>query len=450
MTSADVKWSWERFTALNPARRIFQNQLSPDSPVTSLTFPDASTVLVKLAFPMGAIIKMFGTRYYMAIYPVEAEDKFDPKQEMRGSGAWMMTKWEPSVGWNYERNPNWFRAQERPFLDGLRYTLIPDAATREAQFLAKKLWELPLGAVGPDQILALKRAQPEVDLLPSSPYIGQSGQNYWVPGRKPGSKWDAEVRLRHAFSMAIDRDAFIDTVYNVSGLEREGVPMEVGWHSHVPTFWPQVWLNPRGKEFGENAKYFSYNPDEAAKLLRAAGLYGFEETMHFASNGLFGGEKENSIAAAMLNQNGLFKFTLRNTDYTTQYTPMIQSKGQFDGVASMPLGGWSDWDLAMWNTFTPSGRNDYVAHDTPELKELMVAHRRELDPKKRLDIVHEWQRQMAKHMVVMPFPGAATAFGLAWPWMGNRGWFQPAGGGVPEQETLIHIWYDKEKDTSTG
>src|SRR3954465_1371309 len=60
MTTEDVKWSYDRFIALQPGRNFFSNQLSPDAPITSMTYPDANTIVIKLAFPMGALLKMFG------------------------------------------------------------------------------------------------------------------------------------------------------------------------------------------------------------------------------------------------------------------------------------------------------------------------------------------------------------------------------------------------------
>src|SRR5439155_14646554 len=111
---------------------------------------------------------------------------------------------------------------------------------------------------------------------------------------------------------------------------------------------------------------------------------------------------------------------------------------------------WSDWDIALWNTFSPNGRNDYVGHETPALKEIMVRHRKEPDLKKRNEISKEWQKAIAKEMVIIPFPGLATTFGLQWPWYGNGGYFETAGGGVAPQETRVLEWYDKSKDTRTG
>jgi ABC-type transport system substrate-binding protein len=107
LNTDDVKWSWERFLSLHPGRLVFSNAATPEAPIVSTSYPDAGTIVHKLAFPMGALLKMFGTVFYYFVLPADAESKFDAKQEMRGSAAWMMTK-QRSVGWEYRRNPNWF------------------------------------------------------------------------------------------------------------------------------------------------------------------------------------------------------------------------------------------------------------------------------------------------------------------------------------------------------
>jgi ABC-type transport system substrate-binding protein len=467
VNTGDVKWSWERYLALSPGRMSFANELHPDAPVKSMEFPDANTVVVKLAFPMGAITKMFATIFYFFVLPVEADGKFDTKQDMRGSGAWMLTKYEPSVGWEYRRNPNWYKAADRPFLDGINYALIPDlqqlGPNALSQFKAKRLWTLAPSA---DQVLSLKKEERAVDMYPVSPFIGNGSQTYVGMSKLPESKWEKDVRLRQALSMLIDRETWLDVIQNVDGFRKEGLPIEVGINSHVPSTWAGVWLDPRGKDFGPNAKFLGwdpaagssvlsdvnkrleYNRNEAAKLLRAANAFGTEDTLSFAQQGQFGSEKMLSIFVQMWNEGGHFKIRLNPQDYTTVVTPKYTfGKGQYPDLGTHPLGGWVDWDLPLWNTFSPSGRNDYVGHDTPGLKELMVKHRQELDPKKRLAISNDWQREVAKEMVIVPFPGNATSFTLAWPWLGNRGWNVVAGGGTAQQEVWTNYWYDKSKDT---
>src|SRR5207302_7200595 len=85
-------------------------------------------------------------------------------------------------------------------------------------------------------------------------------------------------RVRQAISMSWDRDLYFDSLLNVSRFRSDGIPVETRWRTHYGTGagW---WLDPKGKDFGPNAKYFQHNPGEAKKLLAAAGYpNGFEVT----------------------------------------------------------------------------------------------------------------------------------------------------------------------------
>ena len=61
--------------------------------------------------------------------------------------------------------------------------------------------------------------------------------------------------------MSINRDDFITATYNGRG----------GWNTSIPWALSEWWLDPRGPDFGPNAKYFKYDPAESRKLLAAAG-----------------------------------------------------------------------------------------------------------------------------------------------------------------------------------
>src|SRR5436190_14616369 len=91
ITTEDVKFSYDRFASLSPNRGNVLNSVSKDLPVLSLTTPDATTIVVKLAFPDSAILSMLAWGWFLNIMPVEADGKFDPRADMRGSGPWMMT-----------------------------------------------------------------------------------------------------------------------------------------------------------------------------------------------------------------------------------------------------------------------------------------------------------------------------------------------------------------------
>jgi ABC-type transport system substrate-binding protein len=457
LTTDDIKFSWERFAKDSTSRSQLVNAVTKDAPVTSVTFPDSSTAVFKLAFPFGAFLHSIGYSWHFAVMPVEADGKFEVKQEMRGSGPWMMTKYEPSLSWEYQRNPNWWGAADRPYLDGIKNAYIPESATQQAQFKAGNLWALGQpynNAPSADLVLAIKREVPSARLRAITPFTGNGSYNLLGFSKRDGNPWFTDVRMRQAVSMLLDREAWIDTFYNVKGFEREGVPMETGWNSHVPCSWPTIWLDPKGNKLGEGAKNFQYNPDEAARLLRAAGKYGSEQpyTHHSPGTGGFGGDlliRQNEVIALMLQQGGHFKLKIQALHYVNEYRPQfLWNKGDFDGISgNHPLGGWPDWDLALWSGYTPGSRNDWVRVELPNgVHDLMVQHRRESDPNKKKALMEQWQKQLAKDMWVVPHPGFASSFALYHPWLGNGGYFQTWTGGGTVAEGLIHAWYDKAKD----
>jgi ABC-type transport system substrate-binding protein len=446
----DVKWSWERFIALSPSRGEVANTVSPDAAVESMTFPDASTAVVKLAFPYGVITKLLAATYYYYVVPVEAEYKFDIKQEMRGSGPWMMSEHEPSVGWQYRRNPNFYQA-ERPFLDGIDYPLIAESAQTVSQFRAGRIWNYQPPA---DLLVGIKRENPDVLMMVTSPLVGNGSGMILGMSRLATSPF-ADVRVRQAASMLIDRDTWIDTFFNVSALQREGLPIETGWHSHVYCSWPTLWLDPKAGKLGEAAKNFQYNPQEAARLLNAAGKFGVEQDFAYHSErGVFGGDdyqKQMEVFSQMLQQGGHFKLKTVTGPYVTFIRPnYVWNHGQYEGMTGFPHGARAEWDLMMQSNYYPSGKTDMVGTPLPKIHDIMLKYRRELDEKKRVMLAQDWQKEMAVYMPSIPFPGLASTFQLYWPWVGNAGVYQTWSAPAASAETLTQLWYDKAKDSRSS
>jgi ABC-type transport system substrate-binding protein len=55
--------------------------------------------------------------------PAEADGKFDPRADMRGSGPWRIVRWDQSQQLIYERNDDWYL--KKPFLDGIQLPIGP-------------------------------------------------------------------------------------------------------------------------------------------------------------------------------------------------------------------------------------------------------------------------------------------------------------------------------------
>ena len=74
---------------------------------------------------------------------------------------------------------------------------------------------------------------------------------------------------------------------------------------------------------------------------------------------------------------------------------------------------------------------------------LLNAQRIESDSDKRLEQVHDLEREFAIQMPTVPYPGRASRLSVAWPQLGNFGvWFQPADA---ESVVWTRYWNDESK-----
>ena len=58
LTSADVKFTWDRQADRYAGRTDLLNSLSPEAPFLSMTAPDANTVVFKLAYPYAPVTEI--------------------------------------------------------------------------------------------------------------------------------------------------------------------------------------------------------------------------------------------------------------------------------------------------------------------------------------------------------------------------------------------------------
>jgi ABC-type transport system substrate-binding protein len=87
VTSADVRYSWNVFVKTNAFRTYLAAETDPNAPIVGFETPDASTVVFKLAYPHAPFLPYLTWNRILTVMPTEAEDKFDAKTDMRGSGA---------------------------------------------------------------------------------------------------------------------------------------------------------------------------------------------------------------------------------------------------------------------------------------------------------------------------------------------------------------------------
>jgi ABC-type transport system substrate-binding protein len=357
--------------------------------------------------------------------------------------------YQPSTKFTYRRNPAFGQdARNVPYVDEIFSPVIPEYATALAQFKTGALYIPAMGLRGED-VLPTKKEVPTLEMIPTPV---TTNPRRVIFGQLAESPWrDARVRL--AFSMSWDRDLFIDTFFNVKNFEQQGLAMETAWSTALNAdSWTGWWLDPNGKDFGPNSRYYQNDIAEAKKLLGAAGYpNGLDANFRYAISGHpYGVEYNKSIEvlAGMIPSAG-FRHKFTEMNFAGEFRSVVQNGGgKFEGVSfinSFSVPDPSDFLFRFYNSkgatfygFDAEGRG--TGAGDPALDELTSKMRREFDDKKRLDVVHEIQRYEASKMYYMAFPGGANSFTLHWPCVRGRQVWQ--GDAYRDDATL---WLDQTK-----
>jgi len=442
MTTADLKFSMDRFEAGSAFRGEILNKISPTGMIASIAYPDDYTVTIKLAFPYGTFPDIMAYYPYFNILPVEAADKFDPKSEMRGSGPFRLKEFQPDVRLVYEKNPDWY-VPNRPFLDGFQQVIIPEYAAALAQFESGAVWTMGSTDLRQEDVLPVKQRHPELRLHRNLALIKAPQFQFFEFSAKPESPF-RDVRLRRAVSMLIDREAVIDTFYNVKTFQDAGLPIEGLWNSHHFALQPN-WIDPKNnaKELGEGGRYFQFNMEEAKKLVSAAGITSLSFPFQYLNDAT---GRQYEVIAGMIQQSGVLQPQIQIIDRPTHRNFQASAGFGFDGIWPQTNGGHNEeaWFLNMYH---PAGKFTISSKPIPEISDMTLAIRQEPDANKRNNLIKEIQRKLALEMPNILLPGYAIGFTLHQPWLRNYGVFV-SGDLNPEWSSAriyTEYWYDKSQ-----
>ncbi|MBK7328199.1 MAG: ABC transporter substrate-binding protein [Dehalococcoidia bacterium] len=444
----DVVFSWNKFAAQNTSRKdLAKLPDNPSGPVESVKAIDKTTVEFKLQYPYAPFLSAMAYSRYLQVMPRESDGGYDPRNEVRSGGPWILDNYQRSVIFQYRKNPDYWDANN-VLLNGFDIPIIPEYAAGLAQFRAKKVWGF---AVRQEEIIQVKKEVPELALDQ-----GAHGRTAWMTyfGLKPGTPF-ADDRVRRAASMLIDRDLWIDTFYNVSQFRTEGYPTDVRYHSHISAGWEGLWVDPKSNDMGEGKVNFTKNVAEAKKLLEAAGYTSaIESEIAWIATGQYGTTfpKNAEVIKGMLEESGLFKLKQVNPDYQTDYLPKYYfAKGDFTGIAVGATTAYPEVDQFMNSYYHSKGARQKTSFQGTVIDQksddMIDAQRKELDAGKRAQIIKDWQKYAATKMIMIPYPGQSPAFSLFWPWIGNAGVFRAWDAESGRDTTETKLWFDKSKYT---
>ncbi len=377
-----------------------------------------------------------------AIYPKESDNGFDTKKGQIGTGGYILDNFTPSGSIVYRRNPDYWN-NEAAFPDRIEIPFVGQYTTWLAQLKTGAIYAAPGGnaLILPEDIVPTKKDVPALNMYsfvaPNNNFTPGFTQRFgYLPLNGKPAPW-TDVRVRQAMSMAMDRDTYIDVFGNVSTFSSQGLPSESYYYTSMG-YVPGITLDPRKSEFGENAKYYQHNLEEAKKLLSAAGYAnGFEYTNHWPNTPAFGAAfpKQVEVIEQFQNELGL-KVTSDPIDYNLKYLPeYVTKRGQHEGML-IALGAVTSpdpVDYFVWRYYSKSGATSGaifgdVGSGTgggdPKVDDFIEKAKSELDSGKQKTILQDLQKYLGGMMYTIGSPGNATTYDLAWPAVRNHLAFQ--------------------------
>jgi peptide/nickel transport system substrate-binding protein len=273
----DVTFSWGRYAATSQGRANLANSVNPNAPVLSVTASDPRTVVIKLKEPVVYLLSQLtpGQTGNFALMPREADSGYDPRIDLIGTGPFILTNYQSSLGMTFKRNPDYWDAANGGKIETIEYPTVSEYAQQLAQFKAGNIYTMTGGTTSApraEDVVLTKNDVPNSQIFLVQAFGFNPGNTIQF-GTQPtdANKPFKDERVRQAISMAIDREAYIDAFYNVSAFEQQGLHVGTNWHTAIGPA-PGWRIDPQdSKAFGENAKYLQHNVEEAKKLLAAAG-----------------------------------------------------------------------------------------------------------------------------------------------------------------------------------
>ena len=375
ITVNDVKWSLDR--ARNPKNGIWSFTLAS---VEAIETQGEDTVILRLKHPDPTLIAALAT-FNAAILPQKpyeaaagATDEEKAKafaEHPIGSGPFVFDSWQRGTELVIKRNPHYWKmgedGQPLPYLDEVRFPVIPDDATR---ILKLQAGEVDGAEFIPYARVAELKNDPNLEMMlyPSTrvQFLTVNVRPTLKDG-KPNVLSDPKVR--QALNYAIDKEALAKIVtFDV------GSPMV----SFMSSTTPMV---------SNNGPVYPYDVEKAKALLKEAGV---AEGTEVTSIGLAGSADETAILSTiqqMWAQVGV-KLTIEQLDNATR------TARYRDGDFQMRVSAWTNdindpSQITSYFAYFPNIESLHSGYQDKRIDELFDKSQQEMDKEKRAAMFKE-------------------------------------------------------------
>jgi peptide/nickel transport system substrate-binding protein len=399
-TSADVKYTFDAVREAPDSVGKLRTSPRKDwyANVETIEAPEPHTVVFRLKRPQPSLLLMFASGY-SPVFPAHV-----PVAELRqrcvGTGPFRQKEYLRGQLIELERNPSYF-VPDRPYLDGIRYTIIRERGTRLAALQAGRI----------DAFMPLEMTKAMADAARAQApslvitEVGQNGSDNVILNHKRAPFDNPAVR--RAVNLALDRNAY------VRGVRQNGAVTGAALMPKPLGFWglPEP-------ELRALAGYRDPAQDKAeAKRLLAGAGHGPDKPLRvdLVTRTL---PIYLDLASFVVDQLRLIgmEATIKQLD-TAAWFPAL-SRRDFQIGANLTAGGFDDPDAYLFENYKCGSPRNYTDYCSEQMDRLIDQQSQELDRAKRLKLVADIQRKLEAD-VARPMLGWRKEYFARWPHVKN-------------------------------
>ena len=383
VTPADVVYSLQR--QMSPAVGGFYGQSFSRVASIAATGADQVTITLKQQdyWLPGELASMGGVIIEKAFAQKEGKNYGTPAGSIMCSGAYELKSWAPGAGVTAVVNKNYWDHSVHPMVQQFVIKGVPDATSFTSGMLTGAIQGSYYGGLS---TLSQLRASKNVKV-----YQGPGWEtDAFIVSATSGPL--ANVKVRQALSLALDRKSVIKTVY-------EGAALMPHWLANPGTF-------GYGKQVF-NAAYDSspvlnQNLAAARKLVQQAGVAGQTITIGTTSQipSIAAETGAYQAAAAAIGLNVSLKSVSAN-DYINFFTSPQARKG-VDGFITVNYGDYADPAALLATMVLPGASQNYDNFSAPQITSLLEQARGTANLDARAQLVAKAEQLAAQQLPWIP------------------------------------------------
>lgn len=377
LTAADAKYTFDLIR--NPPEGITVARTESLAPVESIETPDDFTVRFTLKQPAPSFLTTMAGAWMLVLPKHILEAGGSLKDQIVGSGPFRFKERVAGVSIELERNPD-YHVAGRPFLDGIKGYVVPDAGTTVSYLMTGQLQMYVV--VRGEAIKQLEGAEGVVlQQTPSTSAITLVLNSRVAPFDRP--------EVREAAALAVDHADILKVAQN-------------GYGTLGGATMPGPWALPEA----ELQAISGYGPDVEANRARARTLLGEAGLGDGVDIKLLVRRIPLFEPVAIVLKDHLEKVGFRVTLDIRETAAFFEElgKGEFQAAPTAVEYDANDPD-AMFPTWqTCDATQNFAGICDPELDALIAKQSVTVDPAERLELVHQIERMvLANHGFVFMY-----------------------------------------------